>query len=87
MGTGSGTKISRYECERRDPTLDTVLTLEAIFGVSVRELFAGRFHEVERSVMERARLLIEALRLKAPNPALTAKLQALTAICSKFITD
>ncbi len=83
MGSGSGTKISRYERERRDPTLETALVLEAIFGVSVRELFAGRFQKVERSVVDRARTLIEKLRSNSPNAATTAKLQVLTAICSK----
>jgi transcriptional regulator with XRE-family HTH domain len=87
MGSGSGTKISRYERERRDPTLDTVLTLEAIFGVPIRELFAGRFHTVECSVVCRARLLIEKLRSKAPSAATTAKLQVLTAICSNYAAD
>ncbi len=82
MGSGSGTKISRYERERRDPTLETALTLEAVFGVPIRELFAGRFHKVERSVVDRARMLIEKLRSKAPSAATTAKLQVLTTICN-----
>jgi transcriptional regulator with XRE-family HTH domain len=87
MGSGSGTKISRYERERRDPTLETALTLEAIFGVPVRELFAGKFHKVERSVADRARQLIAQLRSKSPSAATTAKLQVLTTICSKFFAD
>jgi len=87
MGSGSGTKISRYERERRDPTLETALTLEAALGVPVRELFAGRFHMVEHSVVERARRLIEKLRSRAPSAATTAKLQALTALCAKSSSD
>ena len=82
MGSKSGTKVSRYERERRDPTLETALALEAVFGVPIRELFAGRFHKVERSVGDRARALIEKLRLQKPSAVLSAKLQALSDICN-----
>lgn len=86
MGSEYGTKVSRYERERREPTLETALTLEAAFGVPVRELFLGKFHKVERSVVDRAHMLIEKLRSTAPSAATSAKLQVLTAICSKFLT-
>jgi transcriptional regulator with XRE-family HTH domain len=87
MGSESGTKISRYEQERRDPTLETILALEAVLGVPVRELFAGRFHTVECSVAERARVLIERLRSKAPTAATTAKLQLLITLCANHAAD
>ena len=62
LGCEHGTKISRYERERRTPTFEAILALEAVFGVPIRELFAGRFHQVEQSVVERARELIQILR-------------------------
>jgi len=41
LGCRSGAKVSRYERFARQPTLQTALAYEAIFGVPVRELFAG----------------------------------------------
>jgi transcriptional regulator with XRE-family HTH domain len=83
LGCECGTKVGRYELNRRMPTLETALALEAVFGVSVSELFAGRFHEVEQSVVKRAHELVERLRKAKPSPRITAKLSLLMAICEK----
>jgi hypothetical protein len=88
LGCEHGTKISRYERASRTPTFDSALALEAVFGVCVSELFAGRFHEVEQSVVRRARELVGRLRKAAPSPANTAKLSLLMSICEKeCLTD
>lgn len=83
LGCEHGTKISRYERERRTPTLEAALALEAVFNVPVSELFAGRFHTVEQSVVMRAQELAEKLRRAKPSPAIMAKLSLLMAICEK----
>jgi len=72
LGGGSGAKVSRYERFKRIPGLETALAYEAIFGVPVRELFAGIFQKVEGNTARRARLL--ARRLSAQqSDALTAQ--------------
>lgn len=53
LGWKSGTGISRFERGRREPPLETLLAMEVVFGVPIRELFAGRFQQVEESVKER----------------------------------
>jgi transcriptional regulator with XRE-family HTH domain len=83
LGCVHGTKISRYERGSRTPIFETALALEVVFGVPVAELFAGRFHEVEQSVVKRAKELVERLRKAKPSPAVTAKLSLLMAICKR----
>lgn len=39
------------------PSLKTALTLEALFGIPVAELFAGIYEEVEKDAAKRARTL------------------------------
>lgn len=81
LGAGSAATVARYENARREPTLETVLALEAVFGISISELFAGRFNQVEQSVRERASELLEKVRSGGPSPKATAKLRLLTALC------
>ena len=57
LGACDGTKIGRYERFKRTPNLQTPLACEAIFGVPVRELFAGMSARAGRTVRCRARLL------------------------------
>jgi transcriptional regulator with XRE-family HTH domain len=57
LGGKSGTIASRYERFRRTPSLETALACEAIYGVPVKELFAGVSARAERLVRRRARFL------------------------------
>jgi len=43
LGCRSTDKVSKYECFRRLPALQTAFAYEATFHVPVRELFAGVF--------------------------------------------
>lgn len=61
LGCRSGAKVSRYERFEREPGLETALACEVIFHVSVRELFAGLFEEVERKTFRRMVSLAEKL--------------------------
>jgi transcriptional regulator with XRE-family HTH domain len=60
LGWKSGSAVSRLERGRRKPSLETLLALEAIFGVPIREFYAGRFQKVETAVKERVELFISA---------------------------
>lgn len=53
LGRTSGTTVTRYERFVRVPGLDTALAFQAIYESPVHQLFAGRYHKVERSVDER----------------------------------
>jgi transcriptional regulator with XRE-family HTH domain len=56
-GMDKGIKVCRDENLAREPSLQTALAYEAIYGRPVRELFAGLFEQVERKVAERAKIL------------------------------
>jgi transcriptional regulator with XRE-family HTH domain len=83
VGAGSAGTIARYELGRREPSLETALALEALFGVPVAELFAGRFNKVEQSVASRAKAEIARVRSAGISPAATAKLKFLTALAGR----
>lgn len=77
LGVAGGDKISRHERRARVPNLETALAYEALFGVPVRELYAGVYQKVERETRRRARALVRKLALEAeenPDPALLHKL-------------
>ena len=57
LGTKSGAKVCRYERFVREPSLQTALAYEAIFKMSVSELFGGLYERVEKDVGERAKIL------------------------------
>jgi transcriptional regulator with XRE-family HTH domain len=61
LGRKSGTHVSRYEQGRRAPSLETLLALEAAFGVPVRSLYRGKFETVDSTVRERAGILLSRL--------------------------
>jgi transcriptional regulator with XRE-family HTH domain len=61
LGWKSGSGVSRFERGRREPTLEALLAIEVVFGVPIRELYAGRFQKVEASVKERAGLFVSKL--------------------------
>ena len=81
LGSSSGTKVSRFERYARRPSLDVALSYEAIFrvfGIPARELFAGRYQRVERSIMTRAARL--QARVETGPKASPRKLATLSAI-------
>jgi len=57
LGCQSGTKISRFERLARHPNLKTALACQVVFGAPAHKLFPGLFAEVEKTVIDRARLL------------------------------
>jgi transcriptional regulator with XRE-family HTH domain len=77
LGSSAGAKISRYESGSRELSLETALALEAIFGVPVAELFAGRFEAVRRKVKKRSYRLVRKLRATEESGKTYQKLQSL----------
>jgi len=59
LGIKSRTTISHYEMFQRVPDLKTALTLQAVFGTPVVELFAGIYEQIEKETAKRARILLE----------------------------
>jgi transcriptional regulator with XRE-family HTH domain len=56
-GMERGNKVSRDENYSRIPTLETALAYEAIYGKSIRELFAGLYEQIAQEVSSRAKIL------------------------------
>jgi DNA-binding XRE family transcriptional regulator len=67
LGTRDGTKTSRHERLKRTPSLETALAYEAMFGVPVRELFAGVSARARRQTRRRACLLRKRLQATGRN--------------------
>lgn len=82
LGCRHGTKVSRYERNAREPGLETALAYEAVFGVPVRELFAGIVDKVEAVTHRRARVLARKLSAASRTPLITRKLELLRALTS-----
>ncbi|MGO8735354.1 MAG: helix-turn-helix transcriptional regulator [Terriglobia bacterium] len=62
IGTQTGASISRYERFSRQPTLQTALAYEVIFGIPAQELFSGLFEGAKKATLARANTLAEELR-------------------------
>jgi transcriptional regulator with XRE-family HTH domain len=57
VGMNKGDKVCRDENFARAPSLQDALAYEAIYGRSVRELFAGLYQQTEQDVKARAKIL------------------------------
>ncbi len=77
LGCRNGTKVSRYECFRRLPTIRTAFAYETALRASVRELFAGVFEQARRITLRRARALQRRLNASPADRLTTQKLTAL----------
>ena len=56
-GLEKGSKVSKEENYKREPTFRDALAYELIYGKPLRELFAGMYEEVEQDVARRAKVL------------------------------
>ena len=80
-GTDKATKVSRDENSAREPSLQSALAYEAIYGTPVRELFAGLYEQVEEKVAERAKLL----GFRTTGKATPQRQEVITNLLSKLI--
>ena len=72
--------MSRFERFRRKPGFRIALAFEAIFNTSVRELFSGDYHRVEKAICRRAKRLVKELAKESPDPLTAQKLAHLKQI-------
>ena len=86
LGCRDGSKVSSYEHFSRQPSLRTALACEAIFKVSVRELFSGPFDEMRRRSCLRAKLLIQRLAASTTDRSLSRRVRTLRHIASGSLT-
>jgi transcriptional regulator with XRE-family HTH domain len=56
-GMNKGNKVCRDENFVREPSLQDALAYEAIYGLPVRELFAGLYQQGQQKVAARAKIL------------------------------
>ena len=56
-GMNKGNKVCRDENFVREPSLQDALAYEVIYGLPVRELFAGVYQQAEQAVAARAKIL------------------------------
>jgi transcriptional regulator with XRE-family HTH domain len=82
LGCRNGAKVSRYERQARRPSMETVFAYRTMFGVPVRELFAGVYEKVAEETKQRARALAGKLNAAHPDRMTRRKLQCLRAMVS-----
>jgi DNA-binding XRE family transcriptional regulator len=68
LGSKSGTKVSRHEQERREPSLRTALAYAAVYRVPVEKLFPGLALAAELKVIGRKQALLARLREAGQDP-------------------
>jgi transcriptional regulator with XRE-family HTH domain len=83
VGSQTSASVSRHERFRRQPTLQTGLTYEIIFGIPARELFSGLFEEVKKATLARADTLSERLRIPPSTSHSVHKLKLLQEILAR----
>jgi transcriptional regulator with XRE-family HTH domain len=85
LGTKSGTKVSRYEQGMREPGLETALAYEVLFGMPLKELFAGKAERIERTIAERAQDLLTQLASRPDTDP--QKIEALRVLASNTVNE
>lgn len=80
LGLGDGTMVSRYERGTRLPPFLMTLRLCIIYRATPRELFTGRYDQLERETARRAQRLLKQLGPVPRKLGLTHKLAYLSAL-------
>ncbi len=83
LGCKSGVSVCEYERLTAQPSLETALACQAIFGVSVEELFPGINEKVVDDVVKRARLMSKQLA-GDETPAVKLKTGLLAAVTRRY---
>lgn len=73
LGSKSGTKVSRHEQGRREPSLRTALAYAAVYRVPVEELFPGLALAAEMKIQGRKQALLTKLRVHGDHPVAVQK--------------
>jgi len=80
LGCGHGSKVSRYEREKRVPSLITLLAYEFISRRCARELFAGVYASTVGEVRTRVKRLMKQLDAQPFTAVVKRKFESLTEI-------
>ena len=83
-GAMYGSTVARHEKGVRLPKLRTALMYECILQASVRELYAGLFHEALDSVKTRAAGLCASLERRPPSSGRDHKIAALQELLTQI---
>lgn len=73
----TGSAMSRFENLSRQPTVDLVIGAEVIFGQTAKDVFPALYQDIERDIVERARVLRNNLKSRT-DPVTRKKLRLLT---------
>lgn len=77
LGVATGSRVTRHEGASRTPTLEAALGYEVLFGVPLRELFAGEAHKVETIIRQRLPELIRRIEERGGSDEKLASLRHL----------
>ncbi len=83
LGCQSSATVCQYEGHKREPDLRTAFAYQAVFGLSVEELFPELYREVEQHVLIRASQLSDRLSNASASSSLPHKRKAMQAILAK----
>ena len=83
---GRGTTVSRHECGDQLPLLEAAIGYEIVFGVPLREIYAGFYQEIHALIRVRAADLVDVLSESEPGLRREQKVAALKRIMSS-LTD
>ena len=83
LGCSSGTQVTHYERLRRQPSAETMLAYQAVFGVPGDTLFPVLYEQVEQKIKKRAHKLAEKIRLTETSRSGNQKLTLLNEIIER----
>jgi transcriptional regulator with XRE-family HTH domain len=72
----TGSAMSRFENLSRQPTVELVIGAEVIFGQSAKDVFPALYQDIERTIVDRARVLRDSLKSRT-DPVARKKLRLL----------
>src|SRR5689334_14362710 len=84
LGQTHDSTVSRYERNDRVPSLRTLMGYEAIFGKTLRELFAGVFEAMAPGVLARARRMSRKLDAIPQTPEIKVKVDFLNDVIASL---
>jgi len=84
LGLKSGQTVSRYECLKRSPSLETAFACQILFGAKAHEIYPGLYAKVEKITLRRIRTLRKRLRSDADN-AMSVRKREILAQAMKWI--
>lgn len=78
----TGSAMSRFENLSRHPTIELLIGAEVIFGQTAKDVFPALYHDIERDIVERARVLRDDLKSKT-DPASNKKFRLLNELIKR----